>query len=382
VLPDLIILKNGSQHTYIPSVQVNTIGPWIEAEGYQIKMAHANGVTFTGEQIQPWLQTIGLPVGWSIMPYIRNSPMAIASALSGVADAVVLVKDEDGKTYIPSAGVDGIGMLKVGRGYQVKMAAARTLEYTAAAGQAEPPPSGLAAVPERRAQAEPPWSYYNTGRNHTCIIPLSSGPVVDGTPLVAGDYVGAFYDSSGVLACAGYECWTGTGNIAVALFGDDVTTDARDGLANGEEIHWKIWRQSDDRITAARATYLAPGAMNGLVTDTSRFSENGISGIATLVGSVTSVTGSPLPSQHSLQQNYPNPFNPSTRITYALAEHCYVKLTVLNTMGQEVAVLVNGNRDAGYYEVVFDARNLASGVYLYRLVAGGFVQTRKLLLLR
>jgi hypothetical protein len=89
-----------------------------------------------------------------------------------------------------------------------------------------------------------------------------------------------------------------------------------------------------------------------------------------------------LPSEFRLLQNYPNPFNPSTTIRYGLPNRSHATLTVFNTLGQQVTVLENGEREAGYHEVRFDGSRLASGVYLYRLQAGSFVQTRKLLLLK
>jgi Zn-dependent M28 family amino/carboxypeptidase len=83
-----------------------------------------------------------------------------------------------------------------------------------------------------------------------------------------------------------------------------------------------------------------------------------------------------------LEPNYPNPFNPSTTIRYGLPHKSIVQLAVYNTLGQEVALLVQGEQEAGYHEVRFDASGLSSGVYFYRLQTGDFVQTRKLLLLR
>jgi hypothetical protein len=85
---------------------------------------------------------------------------------------------------------------------------------------------------------------------------------------------------------------------------------------------------------------------------------------------------------YSLSQNYPNPFNPSTTIRYSLPLRSHVTLTVFNTLGQQVAVVVNGNIDAGYHEIQFNATNLASGVYFYRIQAGSFVETKRLMLLR
>ena len=89
-----------------------------------------------------------------------------------------------------------------------------------------------------------------------------------------------------------------------------------------------------------------------------------------------------LPREFSLSQNYPNPFNPSTIIRYGLPRNSPVKLEIFNSLGQRVAVLIEGMMEAGYHEVTFEGGRLASGVYLYRLQAGDFVQTRKLLLLR
>ncbi len=89
-----------------------------------------------------------------------------------------------------------------------------------------------------------------------------------------------------------------------------------------------------------------------------------------------------LPTRFSLDQNYPNPFNPSTTIRYELPKSSVVRLSVYDILGREVSVLVNERKNAGEYEVQFDARNLASGIYFYILQAGLFVETKKLLLVR
>jgi len=91
-------------------------------------------------------------------------------------------------------------------------------------------------------------------------------------------------------------------------------------------------------------------------------------------------SGANLPDEFALSQNFPNPFNPSTTIRYGLPNTSVVRLTVFNTLGQQVAQLVNGEQEAGYHEVRFDAGGLSSGVYFYRLRAGDFVETRRLML--
>jgi hypothetical protein len=86
------------------------------------------------------------------------------------------------------------------------------------------------------------------------------------------------------------------------------------------------------------------------------------------------------PQEFLLSQNYPNPFNSTAVIRYGLRRSSHVTLVVYNALGQTVANLVDGEMGPGYYEVPFHADRLASGVYYYRITAGEFVQTRKLLL--
>ena len=111
----------------------------------------------------------------------------------------------------------------------------------------------------------------------------------------------------------------------------------------------------------------------------------------TLVGNLTAVGDErSSPGGFSLLQNYPNPFNPSTKIKYTIpqnvilseAKNLFVQLKIYDVLGNEVATLVNEEKPAGTYEVDFNAVNLTSGVYFYKLQAGGFVQTKKMILLR
>jgi hypothetical protein len=88
------------------------------------------------------------------------------------------------------------------------------------------------------------------------------------------------------------------------------------------------------------------------------------------------------PTEFSIGQNYPNPFNPSTNISYQIPKAVQVKVTVFDIVGRSVAVLVDGWEQPGTYSVRFDGSRLASGVYLYRLEAGTYAQTRKLVLLK
>jgi hypothetical protein len=88
------------------------------------------------------------------------------------------------------------------------------------------------------------------------------------------------------------------------------------------------------------------------------------------------------PNIFYLAQNYPNPFNPSTKIVYSLPKSNFVTLNVYNLLGKKVAVLVNENKHAGNYEAVFNADNLPSGIYIYKITAGTYSDSRKMILIK
>jgi hypothetical protein len=100
----------------------------------------------------------------------------------------------------------------------------------------------------------------------------------------------------------------------------------------------------------------------------------------TLTTGVKQLAG--LPASYSLSQNYPNPFNPTTNIKYSITKESQVSLKVFDMIGREVETLVNVNQKAGSYEVNFNASKLASGVYIYRLQAGDFTQSMKMMLIK
>lgn len=87
-------------------------------------------------------------------------------------------------------------------------------------------------------------------------------------------------------------------------------------------------------------------------------------------------------NKYNISQNYPNPFNPSTKISFTLPEAGNVSLRVFNSIGEQVAVLVNKELNAGRHEVDFDAEDLTSGIYLYKIAAGNFSETKKMTLIK
>lgn len=141
----------------------------------------------------------------------------------------------------------------------------------------------------------------------------------------------------------------------------DTTTDS---------LHWTV----RPPLATTGNYYFRVRAMNG----------NGNSGWTDPPGVISNVRelSSTVPEVFLLSQNYPNPFNPETRINFQIPTGSDVSLKVYDVLGREVKTLVSERLQPGSYETTFDGSGLASGVYLYRLQAGGFVETKKLLLLR
>jgi hypothetical protein len=145
---------------------------------------------------------------------------------------------------------------------------------------------------------------------------------------------------------------------------------------------WMIFRLSDTTKIAttgyARTYSSSPHTLqHASITTLGTFTVGNFSSL-TDVGDISSE----LPTEFSLQQNYPNPFNPSTTIKYQLPMTSAVTLKVYDLLGREVATLVNARQSAGQYSVQWNASKSSSGVYFYRLQAGSFVKTSKLILLK
>jgi hypothetical protein len=142
---------------------------------------------------------------------------------------------------------------------------------------------------------------------------------------------------------------------------DTITTNSfiTPQLQASKSHYWKVFSLTDE--------YVGPSS------DFSRF----------VTGNVTSIKYvNEIPSKFNLSQNYPNPFNPSTQITYQLPENSFVDIVVYNSIGQLVAKLINNYQAKGNYTISFDATNLPSGIYIYKLNAGDFSASRKMLVVK
>ena len=134
-------------------------------------------------------------------------------------------------------------------------------------------------------------------------------------------------------------------------------------LVNGDIPTFKLFKQST-------------GEYIPLAGDIPTWTENGMY----TLGSLSEMQ--PIPNEFVLNNAYPNPFNPVTTLRFGLPIEAEVSLTVYNLQGREVSTLISGNMDAGYHSVIWNADAHASGVYFVKMVAGEYVNTQKLMLVK
>jgi len=220
-----------------------------------------------------------------------------------------------------------------------------------------------------------------TGKEATVFIPNDATILVNRENIEIGDEIGVFTPDS---LCVGAVVWQDSSTSVITVWGNDEMTTTKDGIDIGEQMHFRIWRRSvntqykqddvrfsDSEPATGDDTYVTNGVY---IVDLLTAEQ--------VIVSVPHLRNSAIPHSFALEQNYPNPFNPSTVIQYDLPERSFVNLTVYNSLGQNVAVLVNEEHDAGFFETIFDASHLPSGVYIYHFHSGEYTESKKMLYLK
>ncbi|MCZ7604053.1 MAG: endonuclease [Melioribacteraceae bacterium] len=167
-----------------------------------------------------------------------------------------------------------------------------------------------------------------------------------------------------------WQCSGSGANLTFTSNGEQITVriDADTDICGAEEPTWPVdllgvVGQFDPSSPYSEGYQVLPRSLDDFLTP-------------------TSVEGEEIPLTYGLEQNYPNPFNPSTTIKFSIPEQGLVTLKVYNLLGEEVITLINNQLEAAYHEVKFDASQLGSGVYFYRITSGDFVSTKKMLLIK
>ena len=266
-----------------------------------------------------------------------------------VASGIVIVKDGIGNVYWPDFGLNNIGDMCPGEGYQIKSLSPINFSYPSSSGR-----YGEITLVEKPIYYETASS---TGNNMTIGLPTTSWEVM---PAI-GDEIAA-YDESGRLI--GSTLFTGE-NIALTVWGDDLTTDAKDGLAIGEKVTFKLWNSDMNTESTLVVTKWDVGS--------DLYAVDGISVASNII-----LSGAISADAYKLYQNVPNPFNGTTAIKFYVPEDVEVQISVYNMLGEHVADVANDIFNTGKHEVTFNASNLGQGTYFVRMTTESFTATKNM----
>ena len=238
--------------------------------------------------------------------------------------------------------------MEAGEGYQIKMDSDVTFAYSSESGR-------LGYIePIRTVHYE---SAPNTGSNMIIGLPVTAWEVI---PAI-GDEIAA-YDESGRLI--GSTTFSGD-NVALTVWGDDLTTNAKEGLAVGEQVTFKLWNSDMNTESTLVVTKWDEGS--------DVYTVDGISIASNII--LSGVTSA---DAYKLYQNVPNPFNGTTSINFYVPENVEVEISVYNMLGEHVADVTNDIFNARKHEVTFNASSLGQGTYFVRMTTDAFTATKNM----
>ena len=224
IVSSLDIVKDWEGNVYWPLFGINTIGEITRGEGYQIKTTSQESFVITGE-LTPSDYEINLPGGWFILGYLHQNINDAGEMMIPIYDNLIILKDYLGNVYWPMFGINTIGTMEPGKGYQIKIMDPFNYSY---------PSSGGARYGD--VYTERPVHFdeaSNTGNNMIIGLPLNAW---ESTPSI-GDEIAAYGEDGELIGSTTFQ-----GNhIALTVWGDDLTTDKKDGISEGESISFKLW---------------------------------------------------------------------------------------------------------------------------------------------
>ena len=347
ILSDLIILQNTSG-IYWPGQNINTLGAWNTHDGYQIKVANAVELNISGTRENN--KTLQLSAGWNLIPVLSECEVDVETLFAG--KDVIIVKEVAGwNIYWPEFGINSLGVLKPGKAYFVLMGSAGTIEF---------PVCGGLKVGFENLTVSPDLSAFKistTPITHTIAIPAQFGSALN-----EGDII-SIYDKNG--NCFGVIDWQSQ-TTAITIFGDDPTTNIKDGFSENEPLDFRLYRHNIDKEFEMEVTF------NPAMPNPERiFNGNGLSVITEMKLLPVGISSLEPGSEVLI---IPNPAK--DEFTLVIGDHTFEKgvLTIYTIDGRFVKT---ENIDVNHTKI--NISEMRSGVYLLKIEYGNKTVNKRLL---
>ena len=342
----LLLMKDEDGRFYLSAFGFNNIPYWDLTQGYLVKVDEDVEAVWSGEPILAGAD-IPLERDWNLIayfpPYDLDASAPDFYVISPIIDHVLIAKNGDGQFMLPAFNFSNMPTWCEGQGYQVKVDEDVVLNYPLI--QEEFASEGEGSM-NRHVRGD--WAAVSTCQNMSLLVNgCESGQI-------------AAFTNDGT--CVGIGTIEPDGRCGLAVWGDDESTEEKDGLSEGESFELKYL----DTDIELEATAIREG--KGLVYETNSFTVIDVAPKAEI------------PEEYYLSQNYPNPFNSTTRIKYGLPENGHVSLTVYDISGRVVQTLIDMQLTAGHHTVEWDAGQVSSGLYLIQLEVSNYKAISKVVL--
>jgi hypothetical protein len=350
VYDNIVIAKNYLGHAYLPEWNFNAIGDVLIGQGYQIKTTQASSITIEGTYMQPEENPINLTAGWNMIGYLRLEPANAGLILADMSASgnLVIAKDYLGNAYLPEWEFNGIGDMEPGRGYQMKVLEDDVLQYLS---NDETYRHSSKKVVANKTIHFPKANV--TGNNMQMVIPNASWDILPNE----GDEIAAFDKSGTLIGSAIYF----NPVTVVTLWGDDATTEVKDGLLNAEIPSFKLW---DSRVNEERTIEVSVS-----------YQIDALSVISNIVNVKNTKDGI------SLFNAVPNPTNEVTTISFFIPKQAKVKIYIFNVLGEFVDVVTDATFEEGYHNVEVNASKFEAGTYFFKMMSGDLRYVKNIVVL-
>jgi len=358
VINDLELMYNLTEGIYSPGNNINTINNWNYKSGYIIKLSDAASLNICGSK--PESRTINLMAGWNVVPVLSNENVPIESVFDAIGDNLVIAKQIAGyQVYYPEFGINSLSTLEPGKAYFVRVLETCVIEFP------DQTVKQTTANQEYYFDLISPWkTIHKTPESHVFCF---SADVLQ--KFHTGDLIGAF-DQNGT--CTGMmEVLDKQQAIVVSVFGDDQTTQTKDGMASSEPVSFAVFQSSTGMVFNLDLNYTEQSPNQG------NFAGNGISIVKNALISATGIETANYLSGVQLRV-FPNPTSGETNIKLEGDVHIDGKILISDSRGRLVYETDHLHHGGTSFQE-FDFTNYTSGVYYLRLRSENYLNIQKII---
>jgi PKD repeat protein len=354
----IVIFKNDRGAFYSPPNNFRNLYFWDLEEGYSCRTNTAINGTWLGEPI-PANTEFPIFRNWNFIPYYPDYELPAGSredfyVLQSIIDHVIIAKNGQGRFMAPRVPFSNMPPWRMTQGYQVKVDEDLEFSYPGPFGGGDVFLGGD-NLKANQHYTEPTI----TGDNMSVLI-----KAVNGYRIGYYDQIAAYTTDGRLVGSGNFE---ENGAAGIAVWGDDPTTDAIDGLLKDEAFELRLWNSDEKIESRLDAVKLYEGEL--------KYSTDGFLMLNVAIEAE-------IPQDYYLSKAYPNPFNATTHLTYGMPEEGYVSIKVYDLRGGLVETIVEGVASAGKHAITWGGNDIASGVYIVRLAVGSTQLSRKVVLMR